>query len=224
MWELLMRHGVEPAQARSRAIANLRHWDLEEVEAVLDKIQRPAPDFCLFGSADVEPTALPSDPAERSRYQTWWPSLWSRRPAWIAPPRSMVERSAADGLALCVNSEGEWALRRDGYVALSHVWAEGLQRVEAHGGVEATKIAKVFELLRRAGLPGSALIWTDVLVIPGGGGPAASPADEALITTLINSMPTVYGRADAVLIIDAVVVQLHSTDLEDVAVGLCLGK
>lgn len=214
-----MRHGVDPPQAPSRAIANLRHWELNEVDVVLSKLQRPAPDYCLFRSAEVAPSALPADPAEHNALQRWWPSLWARRPHWVAPPRHMVERSAKEGRALCVNAAGCWELRADGYVALSHVWAEGLQRVEAHGGVEATKIAKVFELLRRAGLR-SEWIWTDVLVIPGGGG----REDEVLTAKLINSMPTVYGNAEAVLVIDAVVVQLHSTEPVDVAVGLCLGK
>ncbi|RAL61027.1 hypothetical protein DID88_010123 [Monilinia fructigena] len=134
----------------------------------------------------------------------------------------MVEESAKTGAILCVNVKGEWSLRQDGYIALSHVWIEGLQREEKYGGLERRKIVKVFELLKRAGLQ-SEWIWTDVLVIPGGW-PTAPIEDELLTVDLINSMPAVYGQAEAVLIFDALVLQLHSTDLLEVAVALACGK
>ncbi|KAJ9144093.1 Ankyrin repeat-containing domain [Pleurostoma richardsiae] len=223
MCELLMRHGVEWSQARSRAVQELRHWDIDEVDAVLTKIQRPSPEYCLFKSADVEPPGLPSDPKGRSLLQQWWPSLYRGRERWISAPRALIAQSSKEDRALCVNADGEWSLRDDGFVALSHVWAEGLQRDAAHGGVEITKIRKVFELLRRAGLE-SSWVWTDVLVIPGGGVPTASLMDELLTTDMINSMPAVYGGAEAVLVMDAAVMQLHSTDPLDVAVALACGR
>jgi len=105
---------------------------------------------------------------------------------------------------------------------LSHVWIEGLQRDESIRGLEKTKIVKAFELLKRAGLS-SEWIWTDVLVIPGGW-PTQSIQDEMIMVALINSMPEVYGRAEAVLIFDATVLQLQSTDLLEVAVALVCGK
>ncbi|KIN07093.1 hypothetical protein OIDMADRAFT_111697, partial [Oidiodendron maius Zn] len=218
-----MRQGVEWTQARSRAVNILRSWELDEVEAILSKIKRPSPDYCLFKSAEIEPTRLPPNPEDRNALQKWWPSLWRTRERWIAPSRELIEQSAKEGLALCVDENGTWSLLSEGYVALSHVWVEGLQRDERYDGVEHTKISKVFELLHRAGLQ-SKWIWTDVLVIPGGGNPTSSLEDELLTIDLINSMPTVYGRAEAVLIIDAVVVQVHSTDPRDIAVALCVGR
>lgn len=41
---------------------------------------------------------------------------------------------------------------------------------------------------------------------------------------VINNMPQIYSRADAVIIIDALLLQLHSQDLIDVAVGLACGN
>ncbi|KAI9643855.1 hypothetical protein NHQ30_007206 [Ciborinia camelliae] len=222
MWELLLRYGVSPEQARSLAIGRLQHWSLEDVERIFEKVNRPNAEFCLFKSDEVKPTNLPSKEDDMTPFHKWWPSLWDVKPYGISPPRAMVEESARTGAVLCVNVKGEWSLRQDGYVALSHVWIEGLQREEQYGGLETRKIVKVFELMKRAGLQ-SEWIWTDVLVIPGGW-PTAPIEDELLTVDLINSMPAVYGQAEAVLIFDALVLQLHSTDLTDVAVALACGK
>ena len=222
MWELLMRYGVEIKQARSLAVQDLRYWEPGDVEEILNKVKRPSPDYCLFKSDQVKPTRIPKKAEDTNPFHKWWPSLWETQSQGISPPRSMVEQSAKDGSALCVNVNGEWSLRTDGYVALSHVWIEGLQREEKFGGLERTKIVKIFELLKRAELQ-SEWIWTDVLVIPGGG-PTSPLADEMLTVELINSMPQIYGRAEAVLIFDALVLQLHSKDVLDVAVALACGK
>ncbi|CZR58590.1 uncharacterized protein PAC_08482 [Phialocephala subalpina] len=224
MLELLIRHGVESQQARSTAISQLRNWEVEDVETILEKVKRPSPEYCLFKSDEVKPSKPPpTDPEDpwQPIYKVW-PTLWATRPIPISPPRAMVEQSARDRTALCVNVDGEWSLRSEGYCALSHVWIEGLHRDEKIGGLEKTKINKVFELLKRTGLS-SEWIWTDVLVIPGGW-PTQSLADEMLTVALINSMPQVYGRAEAVLIFDATVLQLHSIDLIEVAVALACGK
>ena len=224
MLELLMRHGVESQQAKSISISQLWNWEVEDVENILKKVKRSSPEYCLFKSDEVKLSKpRPTDPKDpwQSIYK-YWPTLWATKPIPISPPRAMVEQSARDGTALCVNVNGEWSLRSEGYCALSHVWIEGLHRDENIGGLEKTKIVKVFELLKRAGLS-SQWIWTDVLVIPGGW-PTQSLADEMLTVALINSMPQVYGLAEAVLIFDATVLQLHSTDLVEVAVVLACGK
>jgi ankyrin repeat protein len=223
MYELLLRYGVDQPQARATSISQLRNWELDDVERILKKVKRPTPDYCIFRSAEVapsKPSPKPDDPWEP--VYKYWPALWATRPIPISPPRAMVEQSARDGTALCVNVKGEWSLRSEGYCALSHVWIEGLQRDESIGGLEKTKIVKAFELLKRAGLL-SEWLWTDVLVIPGGW-PTQSLQDELITVALINSMPQVYGRAEAVLVFDATVLQLHSTDYVEVAVALACGK
>jgi len=223
MHELLMRFGVEPQQARATSIFQLRNWEIDDVENILKKIQRPNPEYCLFKSAEVNPSKPPPKPDSpwESVYQ-YWPTLWATKPIAVSPPRDMVEQSVREGTALCVNIKGEWSLRSEGYCALSHVWSEGLRRDESLRGLEKTKIVKAFELLKRAGLS-SEWIWTDVLVIPGSH-PTQSLQEEMQIVALINSMPEVYGRAEAVLIFDATVLQMHSTDLTEVAVALACGK
>jgi ankyrin repeat protein len=225
MYELLMRHGVDPPQARAASISQLRNWEVDDVENILKKVKRPTPDYCLFRSAEVKPSKPPPKPGVDDPWEhvyKYWPTLWATKPIPISPPRALIEQSAKDGTALCVNVKGEWSLRSEGYCALSHVWIEGLQRDESIGGLEKTKIIKAFELLKRAGLS-SEWIWTDVLVIPGGW-PTQSLQDEMITVAKINSMPQVYGQAEAVLIFDATVLQIHSTDHVEVAVALACGK
>lgn len=188
MCGLVVRHGVEPQQARSTSISQLRNWEVKDVEAVFRKVKRPSPEYCLFKFDEVK-RSKPPPPAEdfwHSAYK-YWPTLWATKPIPISPPHAMIEQSARDGTALCVNVKGEWSLRSDGYCALSHVWIDGLHRDDKMGGLEMTKIVKVFEPLKRAGLS-SEWIWTDVLVIPGGW-PTAPLVDEMLTIALINSMP-----------------------------------
>lgn len=59
---------------------------------------------------------------------------------------------------------------------------------------------------------------------PGGDPAKASSADEILTIDIINTLPLVYTRADAVIIVDALVLQLHSDYLIDVAVALVCGQ
>ena len=130
-----------------------------------------------------------------------------------------MEQSAQDETALCVDRHGQWALKRTGYVALSHVWIEGLQRDKTHQGLSSSKVDAIFALLQSRDVQAE-WVWTDVLVIPDGG----TPDNERLTTDIINTMPQVYSRADAVIIIDAMVLQLHARNHVDVAVALACGK
>lgn len=52
----------------------------------------------------------------------------------------------------------------------------------------------------------------------------ASLADEMLTIDVINTLPFIYSRADAVIIVDALVLQLRSEDLTDIAVALICGQ
>ena len=80
------------------------------MERILKKVKRPTLDYCIFRSAEVAPSK-PSpkldDPWEP--VYKYWPALWATRPIPISPPRAMVEQSARDGTALCVNVKGEWS-------------------------------------------------------------------------------------------------------------------
>ena len=67
-------------------------------------------------------------------------------------------------------------------------------------------------------------VWSDVLAIPSVGGPISKPKEERLKIDLINRLPLTFSRADAVTVIDALVLQLHPNEPLDVAVVLACGK
>jgi hypothetical protein len=108
MYELLIRHGVDQLQARATSISQLRNWEVDDVENILKKVKRPTPDYCLFRSAEVWPSKLPPKPDDPwEPVYKYWPTLWATKPIPISSPRTMVEQSARDGTALCVNLKGE---------------------------------------------------------------------------------------------------------------------
>ncbi|KAK3169919.1 hypothetical protein OEA41_009303 [Lepraria neglecta] len=218
IYELLTRYGIDHNVAKSAAINDMRRWELDEIKTILEKVQRPSYDYCYFRTPNVTISTEAID------FKKWWPSLWEdRRPKWISPPREMMESSVREEAALCVNHEGQWTLRQSGYMALSHVWIEGLQRNNIHDGLEKQKFDAIFALLKSRKIDAE-WVWADVLAIPAGGGPTTAPEDEMLTIDIINTLPQIYSRADAVLIIDALVLQLHETDPIDVVVALMCGK
>ena len=218
IFELLTRHGIDHGSARSIAIDQLRHWELHDIEAILNKIKRPSRDYSYFR------TPHPYVSTEDIDFQRWWPSLWTDTSvSWVSPPRHLMEQSARDTTVLCVNTAGEWSLRTSGYVALSHVWTEGLERDQVNDGVEKHKVQAIFELLRGKNIKAD-WVWSDVLAIPSVGAPTSKPKDEKLKIDLINQLPLTFSRADAVIIIDALVLQLHPNEPLDAAVMLACGK
>ncbi|KAH8821442.1 ankyrin repeat-containing domain protein [Xylogone sp. PMI_703] len=225
--ELLMRHGVEPARAKTIAVNELRYWELSDVDAVFKKVKRPSPDFCPFRSATDE-SYLEADSSKNSEetafsFEKWWPSLFQKQTQWISPPREMMKESVKQQAALCVNPKGEWSLRTSDYVALSHVWIEGLQRNAEHDGLEQTKVLRVFKTLERVGLSVEWL-WTDVLAIPAGGNVTTNIEDEMLTIAIINMLPQIYSNATAVMILDALTLQTHIDSILDAAVAILCGK
>ena len=219
MYELLTRHGVEHELAKSNSMNELRDWELEEVAAVLQRVQRPSRDYSYFRDISI----AKSGKVAASR--RWWPNPAQHESSeWVSPPRVMMERSAQEETALCINADGQWSLRTSGYVALSHVWIEGLQRDKIHQGLSKQKVDSIFALLQSRAVD-APWIWTDVLAIPSGGDSETSALeDDMLKTDIINTLPKIYSRADAVLIIDALVLQLHPQSLIDVAIAVACGK
>ena len=218
LYELLTRHGVDHEVAKAAAKNDLRAWELSEVSAFLQKIQRPSRDYCYFRDA---PTAKST---AKSGTRKWWSSpQQDTQQKWISPPRTLIDQSARDETALCINAQGQWSLRSSGYVALSHVWIEGLQRDKDHNGVISWKVDAIFALLRSRSVEAE-WVWTDVLVIPSGGDMGSALEDEMVTLDVINNMPQIYSRADAVIIIDAMLLQLHSKEPLDVALGLACGN
>ena len=218
IYELLTRHGIDHDSAKAAAVNDLRSWELDDISAILNRIQRPSREYCYFRTPYFTASTEDID------FKKWWPSLWSDTSVqWISPPRHMMELSARDKTALCVNEAGKWSLRTSGYVALSHVWNEGLQRDYANDGVERQKFQAIFDLLKAKQIR-TEWVWGDILAIPSVGGPATRAEDEMLKIDMINNLPQIYARADAVIIIDALVLQLHPKEPLDVAVALVCGK
>ena len=189
-----------------------------EAQGISQKVQRPSRDFCYL--RDIPPTRTIRKSGTR---KLWSVPQQDTQPKWISPPRTLIDQSARDETALCINEQGQWSLRASGYVALSHVWIEGLQRDKDHNGVSSQKVNAIFTLLRSRSVQAE-WVWTDVLVIPSGGDLGSALEDEMVTLDVINNMPQIYSRADAVIIIDALVLQLHPQELVDVALGLACGN
>ena len=216
--EVLTRYGVAHEVARTAAIDDLREWELDDIAVILRRIKRPSRDYCYFQNPNLP---IYKDDID---FKKWWPSLWSDTSVrWISPPRAMMEQSVQDEAALCVNAKGEWSLRTSGYVALSHVWTEGLQRDNVHDGIEQFKFKAIFDLFKAKGITAE-WVWGDVLAIPAAGGSKIALEAETLTTNIINNLPKIYSRADAVIIVDALLLQMHPEDPLDVAVALICGR
>ena len=59
-------------------------------------------------------------------------------------------QAANEKAALCINADKQWSIRRSDYVALSHVWSEGLQRDRQRQAVQGNKIDLMFKMLAKA--------------------------------------------------------------------------
>lgn len=219
IYELLTRHGIEHGLAKSNSMNDLRHWELDEIATVLQRVQRPSRDYSYFRDTSI------AKPSQKAGSKKWWQNPAQDEPSkWVSPPRALLKQSAHEETALCINVYGQWSLRTSGYVALSHVWIEGLQRDKVHQGLSKQKVDAIFALLESRAID-AAWIWTDALAIPSGGDPETSALEDDMLTIdVINAMPKIYSRADAVLIIDALVLQLHPQNHVDVAIAIACGK
>lgn len=218
VYEVLARQGIHHSTAQDVAKNDLRNWPIEEIKRILNKIKVPHRGYCYFRQPHFK---LPDETFD---FRQWWPSLWAVNDVkWISPSRTMMQRSVQEQAALCVNAKAEWSLRISDYVALSHVWIEGLQRDNTRNGLASDKFSAIFALLHERQIAAE-WIWADVLVLPGRHPTAASSADEMLTIDIINTLPLIYSRASAVLILDALVLQLHSETLTDIAVALVCGR
>lgn len=220
--EILMRHGVDPAIARSVSMNELRYWELADIERIFAKVKRKPKTFCPFMDPDRFLRAW-RQPQEKHDYvRSIMPSLYASDSPWLSAPRSLVIQAADEKAALCINADKKWSIRRSAYIALSHVWSEGLQQDKQRKAVQGNKIDLVFKTLIKAKIHVE-WIWTDVLSIPGGGGPTDNLDDNLLKTRVINSMPEIYANAEGVVVFDALVWQLQTRDALELAAVLVCG-
>ena len=151
--------------------------------------------------------------------------------AWVKAPLPMIQKSVQQQSALCVNRNGRFALKTEGYAVLSHVWGEtcgwsargSLGPVEPEvrkQGIDYGHFLKFFDRCDAEWL------WVDILAMPEvfEDMTADQKAEtEELRTGVVNSLRNIYTRADRVVCLDGLLLRLHSGSMIDVAVILCLG-
>jgi hypothetical protein len=207
--QYLVDHGVNQVSARAAVCSELSNWSIEELSEVFDRIRSADPDLrsletnWLHAFFDII-----ADGTDSGHY-------------WTKAPADLVERSAREGLALCVNVQGEWSLREKGYMCISHVWIEGIRADgKKNRGLPAHRIKQLFKRIAQIG---PVWIWLDGLAIPGGSRALTSKEEEQK-TDIINSLASIYEKSDGVIILDALAMHLDSTDPVSVAVALVCGK
>lgn len=199
----LLQYHIAPPVARGLAQVELRSWIPDRLDSILRKVLGLAPNLRHFTS---------DSGAEQEAAQL--------RDAWVRPPPSLIERAAGEKLALCVNAGGEWSLRTGNFVAISHVWEEGIQADGGNRGLPKVILDSIFVELRYLNV---SWIWLDCLAIPGGNR-ALTAREEIVKKDIINSLSSIYRNADAVVVFDAMLMRLRSRNPVDVAVVLLCGK
>ena len=192
-----LRYGLPIARGRYVAQNELRGWSSDELSAILGKIH-----------------GLPaaSDTVRR-------PYSWQAQ-HWVKPASALVEYAANKQLALCVNARGDWQPLEKDYVALSHVWDEGLYADPRNRGLPRSIIEQLFAMLQPLN---AEWLWLDSLAVPGGRRDLTLN-EESVKTKLINSMDNVYRKAKYVVILDALLLRLQSQDPVDVGVTILFGQ
>ena len=137
----------------------------------------------------------------------------------LKPDVGLMFQSVEKRAALCVNEAGDFSLRDTDYVAMSHVWIEGVGADLRNRGLPRHLIQSIFSRIRHIGVE---WIWLDSLAIPGGV-EALSLHEEVLKASLINCLADIYRKAKAVVILDALVLRLRSTDPVETGIVLCCG-
>ena len=192
-----LRCGIPIRRGRYVAQNELWGWSTDELSAVLDKTH-----------------SLPttSDTVRR-------PYPWQAQ-HWVKPASALVERAANEQLALCVNPRGDWQLLENDYVALSHVWDEGLYADPGNLGLPRSIIEQLFAMLQPLN---AKWLWLDSLAVPGGRRDLTLK-EELVKTKLINNMDNVYRNAKYVVILDSLLLRLKSQVPVDVGVTVLFSR
>ena len=196
--DALLRAGVSSGVAQTLALNELRYFHGAELEELASNIKRPSPTHFPLrrDNAAVE--------------------------EWVRPSLELMEKSAKEEKVLCVDKHGEFSLR-DGddepYMALSHSWSEGLCADAEGRGLALWQIQDVFH---RAESSGVEWLWVDALAVPNWRD--LSPREKELNRLLVNRMYDIYANAAGVVVLDALLLHMHSTHPADVAIGALMGQ
>lgn len=152
-----------------------------------------------------------------NRKQTWTnPRSWK----WIKPPWELMQQSARETKALCINARGEFALLDEGFFAISHAGIEGLYEDESNRGLPLSVIDQLLKLTKPLN---AQWLWIDSLSIPAGRRDL-NVAEERLKNELINMMTNIYGNATGVIVLDAMVMNMLSDQPLHIAIALLCGR
>lgn len=150
---------------------------------------------------------------------------------FVKTPRELVRRAVEEKAALCINKYGNYKIMTGGYAVMSHVWAEtmGWNGPSGFGpvdlsvrrrGIHFTHFLKFFMRCDAEWL------WVDVIAMPevledmSG---SEQEVVEKLRVGVINCLHDIYSRADKVVILDSMALQLQTGSVVDVAVTIACG-
>lgn len=206
--ECLTNWGISDKIVDSVSKNELCHWHVAEVSDLFWKLDTtPAAVKAGLRSFDNEVASIKN------------PGEGLPDSELLKPDLKLMVQSVEKRAALCVNQAGEFSLRDTDYVAMSHVWIEGVGADLDNRGLPRWLIKSIFEKIRTMNVD---WIWLDSLAIPGGTD-KLHLQEELLKTSLINCLADVYRKAKAVVILDALVLRLKSTDPAETAAVLCCG-
>ena len=163
---------------------------------------------------------------------TSWQWCWNNATCrYLKAPRQMVRESIDQRAALCVNKNGSFRVMKSGYTVMSHVWSQTM-------GWNGPKGFGLVELgVRRRGIHfdhferffyrcDTEWLWADVIAMP----EVLEDIDsveqeevEKLRIDVINHLQDIYKRADKVVILDGITLQLETRSVVDVAVTMACG-
>ncbi|KAF2626060.1 hypothetical protein BU25DRAFT_344668, partial [Macroventuria anomochaeta] len=204
--QYLLNKGVPDPVARSNSMNELCYWSEKELDEV-------------FSNLDV-PHGAPLDKLISFQVRQHQGGNISTA-TFVKPTVQDIQESVARMGALCVDRTGRFCTNpKEGFVALSHVWSQGLGADDDNRGLHRDLLQQVFDRVEPLGIK---WVWTDSLAIPGGKR-ALNLLEEELKGALINAMANIYREARMVLVFDALCIRLNSTDPVQVAIMLSLGN
>jgi hypothetical protein len=156
---------------------------------------------------------------------------WARdMMSFVKAPLHLVKKSLQQDAALCINRQGKFSIKSKGYAVMSHVWAEtmGWQRPDSWGpvdislrkmGLSRTHFLRFFDRCQEEWL------WVDVIAMPEvleDMTDSQKMEIEKLRIGVINSLRSIYTKADKVVVINTLLLRLSIRSPVDVAAILCL--
>lgn len=204
--QYLLDKGVPEPIARSNSMNELCYWTEKELDEVFDNLVVPR-GARLDQLISFTLRHAPNNGAHVTDF--------------VKPTFEEIQDSVEKMGALCVNRSGVFCTNpAGGFVALSHVWSQGLGADDDNRGLHRDLLNQVFDKVEPLGIR---WVWTDSLAIPGGKRTLQFLEEEAK-SALINAMAKIYQQARMVLVFDALCLRLNSTDPVQVAIMLSLGS